>query len=140
MESSREKKNRSDHFKMLTEKYASIPSEHVILVGDFNARTKDYDDTVTNNGGDFLEVEASGIKASRKVPKRNNRDKKANKYGRKLVDLCIATDSYIMNGRTLGDIQGKFTCYQPNGTSTVDYAIVNETLLDWKLLKSKHHT
>ena len=35
-----------------------------------------------------------------------------------------------MNGRTLGDSQGKFTCYQPAGTSTVDYAIVNETLLD----------
>ena len=60
--------------------------------------------------------------------KRNNEDSKANKYGRKLVDYCIQTKSYIANGRTLGDFQGKFTCYEHNGTSTVDYAVISELM------------
>ena len=130
-ESSREKRNDTDHFKMLKGKYTNIPSDHIILMGHFNTRTKDYEDTVSNNGDEFLELEAPGITASRTVPKRNNQDRKPNKYGRKLTDLCIATDSYIMNGRTLGDVQGKFTCYQHAGTSTVDYAVVNGSLLDY---------
>ena len=130
MESSREKRNNLDHFKMLNKKYIDINNDHIILIGDFNARTKNYDDTVSNDGMEILDMEASGIKASRVVPRRNNQDQKANKYGKKLTDFCIATDSYILNGRTLGDIQGKYTCYQPGGTSTVDYAIVNESLMD----------
>ena len=92
----------------MPEKLATINSEHTIMIGDFNAPTKNYDDTVTNNGKDFLDLEARGIKASTKVPIRNNQDQKANKYGKKLTELCIATDSYIVNGRTLGDITGKF--------------------------------
>ena len=131
MESSREKRLDTDHFKILHNKLANIKSEQIILIGDFNARTNNYEDRIPNNDKDFLEVEAPGIKTSRTVPKRNNQDQKANKYGKKLVDLCIATDSYILNGRTLGDVQGKFTCYQPGGTSTVDYAIVTESLMDY---------
>ena len=49
-ESSREKRNNIDHFKMLREKYGSIESDHVILIGDFNARTKNYSNASPING------------------------------------------------------------------------------------------
>ena len=38
----------------------------------------------------------------------------------------MATGAYIANGRTLGDLQGKLTCHEHNGSSTVDYAVVSE--------------
>ena len=60
--------------------------------------------------------------------KRNNQDPTINKYGKELTDYCVATKSYILNGRTLGDLQGKLTCHQEKGSSTVDYAVVNERL------------
>ena len=36
----------------------------------------------------------------------------------------------IVNGRTLGDSLGSFTCHQYSGSSTVDYAIVEKSLYD----------
>ena len=130
-ESSREKRLNTDHFRNLIDKYTEIESEHIILIGDFNARTKDYDDRIAEIDNQVFELESPILKQSKQIMRRNNQDKKANKYGRKLIDLCMATNSYIVNGRALGDVQGKVTCYQPGGTSTVDYAIVNETLLDY---------
>ena len=59
---------------------------------------------------------------------RSNQDLIKNKYGTKLVEYCIATGSYIANGRTIGDFQGKFTCHEKNGSSTVDYAVISESL------------
>ena len=38
----------------------------------------------------------------------------------------MATGAYLANGRTLGDFQGKLTCHEHNGSSTVDYAVVSE--------------
>ncbi|KAI8518811.1 G-protein coupled receptor [Branchiostoma belcheri] len=32
----------------------------------------------------------------------------------------------VLNGRVLGDLKGRYTCYQPNGCSTVDYAIAGK--------------
>jgi hypothetical protein len=36
----------------------------------------------------------------------------------------------IANGRSFGDIHGKFTCYNYAGSSVVDYIIVSEHLLE----------
>ena len=44
---------------------------------------------------------------------------------KKLLNYCIATHSYIANGRTLGDLRGKYTYHDTPGSSTVDYAVVN---------------
>ena len=123
--SSREKRIKVDHFKKLLEKVYQITSNNTVLIGDFNARTKDLDDVIYDEEDiDIIpDLTSSQIKY-----KRNNADNKVNKYGRKLVDYCIQTKSYIANGRTLGDFQGKFTCYAYNGTSTVDYAVISETM------------
>ena len=65
---------------------------------------------------------------SQLTTKRNNQDKKENNYGKKLNEYCIATHAFIANGRTIGDLQGKFTCHEIKGSNTVDYAIINEQL------------
>ena len=49
--------------------------------------------------------------------------------GKKLLDLCITTRIRILNGRTIGDSIGQFTCHKHNGSSMIDYAIVSEEML-----------
>jgi hypothetical protein len=39
--------------------------------------------------------------------------------------MCVATNVRLLNGRTLGDNVGKYTCYK-NGTSTIDYGMVDQ--------------
>ena len=55
-----------------------------------------------------------------------NQDKKTNKFGHELRDLCICTNMKILNGRTVGDLIGQPTYIGPNGYSTVDYVITSE--------------
>ena len=101
--SSREKRLKEDHFKSLTETFMKIKSENVILIGDFNARTRDDEDTVMEEKTHQLETIPSSINSSKINTRRCNQDEKTNKYGKKLVEMCLATNSYIANGRTLGD-------------------------------------
>ena len=44
-------------------------------------------------------------------------------------EFCIPSRLRILNGRTLGDLYGKFTCQKPTGASVVDYFIASEELL-----------
>ena len=57
------------------------------------------------------------------LPRASYDSKNVNQYGKWLVDLCIDNQMYILNGRTLGDFVGKFTCHTPRGSSMVDYFI-----------------
>ena len=43
--------------------------------------------------------------------------------GNDLLDFCKADDYLIINGRKVGDISGKHTSHQWNGSSLVDYII-----------------
>ena len=123
--STRERKLNIDHFKCLKEITTKINSNNIILLGDFNARTKNVDDTLMEEKHDSTMPPNfySGIKT-----KRCNQDLIISQYGKKLIEYCVATHSYIANGRTLGDLQGKLTCHQVQGSSTVDYAIINENM------------
>ena len=56
-------------------------------------------------------------------------DKILNSRGRQLLSLCISSGTRVLNGRTLGDLCGSYTCYQPSGSSVVDYMLVSEDLL-----------
>ena len=124
--STREKKLNLDHFHHLKSITKDINSQNIILMGDFNARTKNLSDVLLReNDEEVLDQVAffSDIDTNRA-----NQDKVVNSYGRQLIEYCIATRSYIANGRTVGDLLGKFTCHETRGSSTVDYAIVNENL------------
>ena len=124
--SSREKKINTDHFQALKDIIKQINSERIILLGDFNARTNNLDDVLK---GDKNEENLDHFDFFSKIQtNRCNQDQSKNKYGHLLTEFCIATRSYITNGRTMGDLQGKYTCHELKGSSTVDYAVVNETL------------
>ena len=107
----------------------------VFLVGDFNARTgtkhdfspdflvgEEIEDTVRQSDNILLD------NTERKY--RNNNDNKINSYGNKLLTICRVLNLRILNGRTLGDSGGAFTCFQHNGSSTVDYGIVSESFFN----------
>ncbi len=107
------------------ETVGKLKNNNIVLMGDFNARTKNLDDTLLEEKHEDFPIQDffSSI-----FSKRSNQDHSTNNYGKKLIEYCIATLSYIANGRTLGDFEGKFTCHQHNGSSTVDYAIIKERM------------
>ena len=50
---------------------------------------------------------------------RVSQDLSKNSNGIKLTDMLKSTDLTILNGNTLGDVTGKFTCHMYNGSSVV---------------------
>ena len=54
---------------------------------------------------------------------RNCIDKVCNTQGQGLLNLCVASQLRILNGRFMGDYLGNFTCHKSYGASTVDYAL-----------------
>ena len=46
-----------------------------------------------------------------------------NDYGRQLLDLCIASNHLILNGRMPGDKHGNFTRIEKDSKGVLDYAI-----------------
>ena len=100
--------------------------DKVVICGDFNARVGDHADLpkedephVPMPHDDFYEFI---------LPWVSHDSKNINQYGRWLVDLCIDNQMYILNGCTLGDFCGKFTCHTPRGSSVVDYIISSNSL------------
>ena len=115
----------------------SIYNLQLLLVGDFNSCTRYLNDFVSENCiADFLSpdsffpdntdndkyiLESMGI-----LTERFNKDNHINENGKKLIDLCHATNAYILNGRVGVDAGiGNFTCHRVNGESAVDYAIAS---------------
>ena len=62
--------------------------------------------------------------------KRNSHDKVINDYGKKLLTLCQATETVILNGRAKSDSTGKMTCYTYNGSSVVDYVLCSREIFN----------
>ena len=55
-------------------------------------------------------------------------DNCGHQQGRWLIELYIDNELYILNGRTLGDLTGKFTCHTPRGSGLVDYFLTISSL------------
>ena len=75
-------------------------------------------------------------------PSRNSQDMKiVNKRGREFLDICRINDLVIANGRTIGDLFGKYTCHQKRGSSVVDYLLTPcqnlRNIMDFKV--GEHH-
>ena len=63
----------------------------------------------------------STYKFDARIVGRVSQDTTVNSRGRQLLPLCISAGLRILNGRTTGDLLGSYTCYQPQGSSVVDY-------------------
>ena len=52
-----------------------------------------------------------------------------NSRSRNLLEICTALKLRIFNGRIVGDLEGKKTCFHYNRSSVVDYAIGSKAIL-----------
>ena len=100
---------------------------NVVILGDFNARTAYLDDRLLGEDDyhyiPYIPNETDLVMNEEPRP-RNSKDKLfANQYGRDLIQFCSNTSLRILNGRSVGDEMGEFTCYTHNGKSLVDYGL-----------------
>ena len=101
----------------------------VIMCGDFNARTGSENDYIPNDTNDEHVPLYDDYECDLNIDPRNSMDKKVDQRGKQLLEFCISTKMRMLNGRMLGDSNGKFTCIKSTGQSVVDYVIVSEDLL-----------
>ena len=97
-------------------------TKNTYIFGDFNARTK----TVSENiAQDKFDENLGIVNSLESIPIiRNSEDTKiVNKRGKDFLDICRVNDLSIVNGRTVGDIFGKYTCHQKRGSSVIDYLL-----------------
>ena len=102
-----------------------------MIFGDLNSRCgdlHDYVDIIIDS--DDTDYMTHDVEIENKVMPRLSEDRTVNEYGRQLIDLCIANDLLIVNGRTVSDPKGLCTCYTHNGSSLVDYVLCNRTIID----------
>jgi exonuclease III len=92
-----------------------INSTPVIMGGDYNARVGDLNTTTDD---DYF-------RCSSLTTSRDSCDKFVDKKGKKLVELMEKYLFYLVNGRSASDMPGKFTFFNQNGTSTIDYIWIN---------------
>lgn len=99
----------------------------VLICGDFNARVGNYSDLLEKEDEPYIPLPHDGSYEFI-LPRSSCDNKTLNQHGKWLMDLCTDNQMYILNGRTLGDFDGKFTCHTPRGSSVVDYFIASRTL------------
>ena len=111
--------NQSSLEKIFEEAVTFSKKGEVILQGDFNARIGTEPDFLHKDKFD----DTFGIINHDDNPPRNSEDKKVCERGSLFIDLCRSFDLRVANGRKTGDIFGKFTSMQWNGSAVVDYVL-----------------
>lgn len=111
------------------------------MLGDFNSRTGILSDSL--NVGDVGTNIRNGLSFDGEMLlnsemndfslmdlQRVSEDLMTNNNGHSLIDLCQSSELKIVNGRFGSDKGiGRYTCFNYNGNSVIDYAIVSACLL-----------
>lgn len=114
-------------WEILTDEIAKYKTHfRVGLIGDFNARTGQLSDLVSNDDVRFTDL-PDDYTVDLDIIERKNCDETVNTFGKRLIELCQMSGLRIVNGRKLGDSVGKRTCFEWNGSSTVDYMLMDES-------------
>ena len=95
---------------------------NTFIFGDFNAGIKTEQETIIQDKFDDL----FGIETEilmEPIPRNSEDMKIINNRGKEFLDICRINNLTVVNGRKVGDIFGKYTCHQRNGSSVVDYLI-----------------
>ena len=108
---------------------------NVICLGDFNSHTGNRDDFLRHDkikGQEHLHD--TNYVSDIVLPTRANQDEVSDQdgYGEKLLDLCKSTGLRLLNGRTLGDINGSLTFYPKQHNkrpSVIDYCAVSQDII-----------
>ena len=130
---SKDRGNEPTVLELLEKDMASFQSSgETVLMGDFNAHISTRDKDYIDDDSFMPDILPASYVFDSVVKNRNTikPSEKTDEYGKSLLELCIASQSRILNGRTLGDTIGKCTSFQYNGASTVDYCVVSCLLLN----------
>ena len=101
-----------------------LNNDNTFIFGDFNARTKTESENVLyDKFDDDLGIPTRMGPEDTPLPRNSQDQKLVNSRGKDFLDTCRTNDLCIANGRTIGDIFGRYTCHQPRGSSVVDYLI-----------------
>lgn len=103
-------------FERLVTHLNDVYCDNLILIGDFNARTKNLQD---------LEMVVENVDGSIRRT-RQSEDEQVNDNGKKILQLCNDLSLVILNGRTIGDTEGKFTFIGGVGKSVIDYCLISQ--------------
>jgi len=115
-------------FDNLEHDLSELSNGYIVCGGDFNARTSNLDDYLLNYDGDnFMDLDC--VSGDITPLKRINMDDTVNTYGRAFLKFCKSSNLTILNGRSPGDFNGRFTCYRPSGSSVVDYGLISPCLM-----------
>jgi exonuclease III len=101
----------------------------ILLCGDFNARISNTPDYILDDSNQYIPIHSDYL-IDKALLQRKYQDQILDARGKDLLDLCISNQLRVLNGRVLGDMFGSYTCHTPNGSSTVDYVFVSESILD----------
>ena len=121
-----------DILKLETEISQVSDKGNILLIGDLNVRIANRSDFIENEDelcGTLQNILSNEYICDFNI-NRNSVDSVFNSQGQQLLDLCIASQLRVLTGRFIGDMLGNMTCYKPNGTSTVDYALASVDLVN----------
>ena len=126
----RNNNDNSKNFLALFEEILSFQEKgEVIVQGDFNARTNVDDDTIAIDKHDDNELMIPTENLSQNVHGRNSEDNVPSDHrGKELLEMCKSLGLLILNGRKVGDLFGKYTSFQWNGSSVVDYVLASNSV------------
>ena len=104
---------------------------HIIVSGDFNARTKNQPVFIINDSANHLPLPDSYDVDTFAIP-RNSKDLhgEVNAHGKALLSLCCSLGLHMLNGRVIGDLKGELSCFTARGSSTVDYTLASTALFE----------
>ena len=101
-----------------------------LLCGDFNSRTSNYPDFVTDDDTVHISVLPDDYVSDTQLPRFSEDEGHSNSNGHLLLDFCKQTGLRIMNGRVGNDKGvGKYTFVGRRGGSLVDYVLSSQSLI-----------
>ena len=123
----------------------SLPQDVLFfMAGDLNARTGGSATISANNDQVIQQLIEGTFPLDVNAPKRNSKDATLNENGKRLIDFGCEWNLKILNGTTIGDLLGDWTCYRYNGTSVIDYMMASHSLQDhvsyFKVLDLTEHS
>ena len=100
----------------------------VIICGDFNSRIADHPCLVKHDdSNDYINLPDDYV--PNEYIQRKSQDKVKKGYANDFISLITDNKLVVLNGRTLGDLSGAFTCITPKGPNTIDYFAVTNGLM-----------
>ena len=102
----------------------------IVLCGDLNARIGNSVDIMQSDDEPYLPTPRADT-FDVILPRVSSDYSVVNQSGRWLIDSCVDNQLYVLNGRTLGDLTGQFTCHTHRGSSIVDYILASRSLSNY---------